>query len=302
MAIAFFLLIITTLAINIFEKLCSNIVVGNSVAKYALYEVLIGISGSVFFFFSSGCKINMNLTTLIYALVYAIVCLISTPIGLLLYKLATIAGIRIISSLFSLVGGLVLGFFVFNESIGPMHIIRILIISVAVFMIFLDAKKQEKDRVVVTKDQKKKSGFITFIVFAASLLIGWVSTYITKSFSISEKVTDESSWLFMLHIFHIFIPLIVFIIACLKDRRQFASSAELLRPKGIFTVVFRTALCNMSSLVGLWIMARMDLSIYNPISICIGLILGVVSSWIFRERMGVFSYLAVVVSCITFII
>ncbi len=303
MAIAFLLLGATTLSGNIFDKMCSNDIVGNSTAKYALFEMLIGITGAIFFFFSSGCRISLNFTTLMYALIYALVCLINTPLSLLLYKFATIAGIKIISSLFSLIGSLVLGFLLFNENIETIHIVRLLVISAAVFLVFIDAKRQESNntpRETCEKETKKNNVLQVIIVFAGVLLLGLASTVIQKSFSVSRNVTDESSWLFMLHIFHIFIPLIIFIIAIIKDRNQFADSLEPLKLKRLFPVVLRTASFNLSSLVAVWIMARMDLAIYTPLSICIGLILGVVSSWIFRERMGVFSYLAVAVACITF--
>jgi hypothetical protein len=46
----------------------------------------------------------------------------------------------------------------------------------------------------------------------------------------------------------------------------------------------------------------MDISIYSSISAALGVLVGVVSSLIFREKLGIFSYLAAAVACVAVII
>jgi drug/metabolite transporter (DMT)-like permease len=46
----------------------------------------------------------------------------------------------------------------------------------------------------------------------------------------------------------------------------------------------------------------MDLSVYTPVSSAIGVIVAVIASVIFRERLGIFSYLAAAVACVAVII
>ena len=81
-----------------------------------------------------------------------------------------------------------------------------------------------------------------------------------------------------------------------------ADSVALLRPRRLISLAGNTVCSNISSLVGIWIVAQMDISVYTPIGSALGIVVGVVASLIFREKLGIFSYLAAAVACAALII
>ena len=89
---------------------------------------------------------------------------------------------------------------------------------------------------------------------------------------------------------------------CFKNRENFRNSIKLLKPRRFISLAGNTVCSNVGSLVGLQIMAQMDVSVYSSISSAIGIFLAVIGSWIFRERLGFLAYLAAAIACVAVIL
>jgi drug/metabolite transporter (DMT)-like permease len=63
-----------------------------------------------------------------------------------------------------------------------------------------------------------------------------------------------------------------------------------------------TICSNIMSIVGVWIIAKIDVSLYTALSSALSIITAVVGSVLFRERLGFFSYLAMIFAIIAIII
>ena len=70
----------------------------------------------------------------------------------------------------------------------------------------------------------------------------------------------------------------------------------------MIAIAGNTVCGNISSIVSVLIMAQLDVSIYSPISSALGIIVGVIGSLMFKEKLGVYAYIAAAVSCIAVII
>lgn len=300
-AILFFFSALAALGGKIFAKLCSNHVVGSSVAKYTLFLSVNGAVACLFFWISGGFRLALNLTTLFYSAVYALIITVILISGLMVYRFATIAGVNILSSAFGLVGSLVMGALLFDESIGARHLIRVGIMLVAVLLVFLDARRHESKE--ERRPPRARVHTVKKIaVLAAMLLSGLANTAITKAFAVSKSVTDENSFFFFTNALIVLGAAVIFLIVCGKMPCQFRESVKLLHPKQLVSLAGNTVCSNVGSLIGLRIMVLLPVSVYSPISSAVGIFLSLISSWIFRERLGLYSYLAAAVACVAIIL
>ena len=71
----------------------------------------------------------------------------------------------------------------------------------------------------------------------------------------------------------------------------------MLNPKRALVFVGNTVCNNVGSLVGILLIAIIDVSVYSPLVSALGIISGVAASLIFRQRLGALSYLAAVFAC-----
>ena len=290
---------LVSLGAKLFQKLCSDTVVGDSKSAYVLFLAVNGLFACGFFWLFGGLRIHLNLTTLIYSLVYAAVLTMLLIANLLVYQYATIAAVNIIPTGFSLLGSMLIGYAFFGEEIGWRTVVRIAIMIVASVLIFFDRKPLHPEQ---DKLEPKKKLFPMIAVFAAVILFGYGNTIVTKSFAISPNVTDANSFFFMTNAVMVLGALAVLAVGFVKERKSVQSALILLKPKKLISLAGNTLCSNVGSLISLRIVALMDVSIATPISSAVGIFLAIVSSWIFRERLGLYSYLAAAISVVAVIL
>ena len=88
----------------------------------------------------------------------------------------------------------------------------------------------------------------------------------------------------------------------IKEKSSLFESLSILHPKKLISLAGNTVCSNIGSIVALLLVAQMDLSVYTPVASAIGVIVAVIASVIFREKLGIFSYLAAAVACAAVII
>jgi len=152
---------LVSLGAKIFQKLCSDNVVGDSKSAYLLFLAVNALFACGFFWFFGGFRIHLNLTTLIYSLIYAVVVAMSLIANLLVYKYATITAASIIPTGFSLLGSMLIGYAFFSEEIGWRTVVRIALMIAASVLIFFDRipldpkqDKPELQKKVVSDDSR----------------------------------------------------------------------------------------------------------------------------------------------------
>jgi len=290
------LIFVSYVGSKIFGKLCSDIIIGGSVASYALYFLFNGVVACIFFFISAGFKISLNLPTTIYSAVFALVVVMSI-VGLLAYKFADVSSVTIITSACALVATSSLGAFIFNENVGILTLIRILIMLVAVVLTFLDTNKRTTKLKGGSKSKRKILPLVLIII--AVTLSNAASTIITKFYSLDKNVTDENSFFFFTNVFLIIFSAIAFLVDSISCRRHFKDAIKLLNPQKAVALIGNTICSNISSLVGILLIAVIDVSVYSPFTSALGIISGVIVSALFREKLGVLSYLAAIVACVS---
>ena len=290
-----FLSALASLGARAFSKLCSDMVVGHSKARYTLFYAVNGIVACLFFLIADGFRVALNLPTFMYSLVFAFLVAASLFVSLWLLKLATISGVNILSSAFGLVLTSAMGFLAFSEEPTPIKLIRIALMVIAAAFVFID-----EGRINGKRDGKKRGLRALLPLFFAvtlSAVISCLVTLVTKLYVTSDAVASENSFFFWTNVLLALGSALVFVLMCLKSRTAFRDSMSLLRPKKLISLTGNTLCSNAASLIAILLVAQMELSVYTPVSSAIGIIVAVIASLIFRERLGLFSYLAAAVAC-----
>ena len=289
------ILLLSTTVVKTLSKYCSNIVSASSVASYSLYLMFNGAIACIFFFISSNFKLSINLATALYSLIFAFVVIMSL-IGIFMYRFTNIATVTILTSACGLVATSALGIILFDEAITVNKIIQILIMLVAVTLTFYDKNKRSKK----SEDMKKPKRNILLLLAVTAIVTvaSSSSTIITKYYALDTRVADESSFFFFTNLFLMLIAAIFFTVDSIISKERFKDALTLLHPKKSIGLIGKTVFSNIYSLVGILLIAIIDVSAYSPLSSAIVIISGVIASIIWRERLGVLSYLAALIACV----
>ena len=150
---------------------------------------------------------------------------------------------------------------------------------------------------LTTSDLKK-----FFLLAAIGVVFGAIQTIIPKLFALSKDVTDEHSFFLMTNVFMLVAALSSFAFLTIKNKENVKASLVIFEPKRLAPTVLNVISNNIGSLVSIPILAAVDLAVYTPVSSAYGVVVSVVASLCFREKLGVFSYLGAAVAMLAMII
>ena len=300
--ILFFLSFVVSLTGKVCTKQCSNSVGEKNIAPQALFIVISSCIACIFFFISGGFHIAVNLETLIFACLFAMVCSVSVLTSLVAYRLATIAGVNIIAGACSTVCSTLIGSVIFHEILDGRRIFRLLLLICACVLVALNVLQKEKAKEEATGKMRKRQNVRFAVVLVLFVLVGCSNTFLSKAFVQSKTVTDENSYFFVTNLIMVLVGAAVFGIRAITNRQEAKEAVYLLQPKQLLTISVSTITSNLSALIGIWLMAMVDIAVYSPVSQALGVLSAVAASWLFREKQGVLLWAAAALACISVIL
>lgn len=288
----------------VIAKVNSSGFVNSSRSRYALFLITTALVGCTFLFVLSGFKITMNRTTLIYALFCAVINISHLISSALIYRFAKISTVNIMTSSLGMITAATVGRIVFSEPITTRIIIKIAVMLASVAFVYVNAKRTTEEK---TPDKsgralKKRSviAFIIVLIFIVSANQG--SATLLKFFGRSENVTDERSLFFVSNLIMILVGLSMLTYEIVKNKEKPRELVKMFTWKNLVCWVGSTVCANTISIVGVSILAMMEIGIYTTVTAAFGVIISVVASLIFREKLGVFAYIAAALACIAVMI
>ncbi|MBQ3016821.1 MAG: hypothetical protein IJD79_08590 [Clostridia bacterium] len=287
-----------SLGIKVFSKLSSNIVAGGTKTKYMMYFTVNGVVACIFFLISGGFKLSFNGATLLYSVAYAAIVTLSLISNAIIYKLASISDVNIIVSSSGLIGSAVIGMLAFGERLPWDRILKICIMLAAAVLIFVEKKKKQSGE----EEKRENKPFLRIAVIATFVFVALSNTFIIKSFSMSERVTDSNSFFFLTNLILVIGSALILAYQAFKSPKEFRDSVALLEPRTLCSLAGKTVLSNVEALISVLILAEIPLSLYSPISSALGVLISLVASLIFREKLSIYSYAAVALAVVSVII
>lgn len=291
---------VTAFSNSAFSKLCSNTVTGGGRARYAAYYTVHSFVACIFYIVSGGFSISLNLPTLIYSVAFALAILINMLVSMLMLKQMNVLGAGILSNPLRILLTSAMGAMIFGEIITCTVVIRILLMGVSAVLIYLDLRKRHNGKGDTYRPRGNLKRYLPLMLL--SVLLSAVQTIITKSFAVSDTVTDEHSFYLLTNVVMLLASMALLASELIGSRRKIGDALSIFEPKRIIPTVANVVSNNVSSLVLIPILAATDVAVFTPISSAYGIVVGVMTSILFREKLGVFSYLAAAVAIITMLI
>lgn len=275
---------------QILRKFNSNNIANNEKRGYLLFITINGLVSCIFFFVSSKFSISLTLPTLIFSLIYTIVIVISIISSFKVLHYAEISNVNISSNALSLMLTSPIGFLLFQEIITATKLIKIIIMLLALVFVFAERRTDSKPNI-------KFIPILIFIVFAEIS-----NSILLKLYSKTPNVANENSFFFFSNFILFFISLVAYLVVKNDKKSDQKSIKPLKNPLYILSFMGNTICSNINSLISIYLISIIDISVYTPTISALGIILGVCASLIFKEKIGLFSYIAAVLSILAMII
>ena len=254
-----------------------------------IYNIINALFACGFFYVSAGFKIAVNVPTVIYSVVYALIICVNLSAQIFAFSKAPVS----VVTLMSMAGGILLpsvfGIMWFGEPLTLRLVISSILIIAAAFLPFAGKKDDRK-------------GFSAAAVLTCILMfvLNGASGVLIKLYAVDTTVCDSTSMFFLTNaaiVFVCFIALGIFVANSRELRSEGDVARKILRaytPLQSLLIVSKTALANFGSIVQVIVLAEMSVSTFSVLSSSMLLVgASAVSAFIFREKQTKGTILAV---------
>ena len=278
------------------HKLCSASMTGESGTSYGYYYVTHSLVACIFFILSGGFSISINTATLLFSVALAAVILINMLVSMLKLRYMNVLGAGILTTPLNLLLIALAGNLLFGEDITLSVCLKILVTTVSAVLIFIDIQRNKGHDDNKENDKGGRIDLKRYVpLMLISVLLGVIQTLLVKAFVISERVTNEHSFYLLTNVFMLSWGVIMLITSALKGRGNLKTGLSFFKPRRVLSTFGNVVSSNVTSLVTVPILVGINISIFSPVSSAWSIVVSVIISLIFKEKLGLFSYLAAAV-------
>ena len=259
-----------------------------------VYNLINAAFACVFFWVSAGFKINMNIATVVYAVVYALIICVNLSAQIFAFSRAPVS----VVTLMTMAGGVLLpsvfGIMKFGEAMTVRLTLSSVIIIIAAVLPFAGKR-----------GEKKAFSAGAVAVCALMFVLSGLSVILLKLYALDARVCDSESMFFLTNAAIVVICIAVLGAVGIKCREK-GFSGRVLRAYTllqILNIISKTALANIASVLQVIILAEMAASTFSVLNSALTLLgAGIVSALIFREKQSVSSVAALVLAAVAIVI
>ncbi|MBQ8249209.1 MAG: hypothetical protein IJY93_04915 [Clostridia bacterium] len=245
----------------------------NTTLNFTKYNLTNSLFASVFLFILNGFRLNVNLPTFIYSAVFALTVALNIILMILalgkttmpmVYIISTSGGV-IISTLFSAV--------VLQDIPSAKAVIAVFLLLAAVLLSY-----------EISQSKNSKYSFFIYLLF---FIDNGAVMVITKLYTLDTRVCDEKSFCLLTNLI-IAAVCVIILPAFLLSKKS--TVKEIVKPfsiKQTLNIFSRTILSNLDSLVMIWAVALMNLSVFSVATSALTIIATTLLSLIiFKEKLS----------------
>ena len=288
------------LAYKLLSKLSSNSVESKNIEQYIFFFLTNCLVACLFFFITGGFQVHINLPTFYYSLAFSGAVFLNLISALLVYRFASVAMVNIVSCGSVAALSPLVGWLLFNEAIYPMTWLRVAVILIAVTFLYIDLKVQDRR---AQSEKSKRTQWLPLLLLLFTTVLGLLGTsVVNKYFMLDATVTNESSLCFLTNVVLIAGASAILMIRAIFAPQKVQQAFKALSIKNILLWSGNVVSGNIGTLVGFWLLLRMDIAVYTPVYSALGILLSTVTSIILKEKLTIYSYIATALACIAVIL
>lgn len=286
------LMTVNTALTKVFQKGLSS-----GLFPLIVYNIINAMIACVFFAVSSGFSIKLNVATVIYSVVYALIICINLSAQVFAFSKAPVSVVTLVSMAGSVLLPSLFGIVWFKESLTLRLVISSIFIITAAFLPFA-GRREEKQRFSV----------YTLLICALLFALNGASVILMKLYAIDEIskiVCDSTSMFFLTNVAIIFVCVIALFVFAAKNPHFFSEERVIKKvifafsPKQLILILSKTITANLSGIVQVGVLAKMATSTFSVLSSAMLLVgAGVVSAFCFREKQTFGTMLALIFAII----
>lgn len=252
---------------------------GKKINNIHIYSLVSGIIATTFFYVSSGFDIKINLYTLAYSVIFALLIFVNYFFTLIVFRFMGIAEKTFICSGLKLIITIIMGVMLFNEKFKLKSLIQLILVFLTLFVIFLPSLKKKEEQKTVT------TGGI--LICVGITVLGAGCTLVTKSFAENLKlgmVTDENSFFFLTNVLIVAFGICTVMISQKFSVKAVVKEFKMVSPMNYFMIVLNVVSSNVASLLQILIFKEGDLVLYAPLSSALALLAGEIVAVAFAKE------------------
>jgi len=287
-------LILITLALSAASQILSKkfqLGVKNDISTMVGMNIVNAIFGIVYFLFLCKFNIEMNITTLVFSALYALLVINSLTIGVVALSKMSILMMSVVAMAGNVCGSVVIGRIFFDEKITANGIMAVIALLSAVIIPYIGDAELKRGRTSIP---------VAIWCFVSNGITGTFLKFYTEN----ENTLHSNNLFFMTNVFClIFCAMFAIICMCISSKNQERFSFKSLGIKGVANIGARTAISNISSIISVIVIASMPISVYTIITSALGLILNTfLAKILFAEDLKLKNYIALVLAVFSVVI
>lgn len=239
---------------------------------FILYNLINASLATVYFFAGNKFLLHMNLTTLLFSVVYALLVMVSLIISIVALSKVSISLSQVSSTAGSVVLSAMFGIIVLKEAVSINLILSVMFMLLSVAIPYFSFRGSNK----------KGGGIISAVLFINAGL----SIIIQKIYTKTPGVCEANSFFLMTNIIIVLICAVILMYLRLKNGRNNVSLGQMFTKKQLGIIASRTLLSNVSSVISIIIIANMNISVYTVMASSLTLVAAAANSkFVFKERL-----------------
>ncbi len=283
----------------VLNKKCSRIMLGKGYIGQAAFVFLNSVFSCFVYLAYNGFILQLNLSSVLLAGLYAFFCIISVTLGIIVYQYADVASINIAKSSLTLITTFFVGLIFFKEQFTVIKVIRVVLMIFAALCVFIDSKNESQN----IRIKNENHNFLKFILIMAALIpVGCYSTVQAKLANSETLIPNINSYFFMTNL-----AMVVFSSACIllcffKNKSSVFNCFASFGTRGLFTMIALAINSSISALIGVFILKYIDISVYSPVSSALTILCSAFISFLLKEFPGKLAIFAIILALFAVII
>lgn len=279
-----FITAFATVLLKHYRSSIGNIVVKDNIQYVLTIVVALFVFGSM-----SGFNLKVNLITLIFSAVYAIMAYVSIMLNMRAIDNTDLVTISIFTNSGSIMWNSVWGFFIFSEEFTLKKFIGIVAVLIAIIIPYFAQRSK--------CNHSMKGIMYCFILF----LWSGVPNILIKLFSITNGVMGNTVFCFYTNIL-----MIPFVFIMLKRNATIGTlykELSMVDKKAVLILMASFALSNIATVCSMIIISKVELMIYGVVEKSLGiLVMSVVAQIFLREKISISKFISLLFFIIAVIV
>lgn len=241
------------------------------IQHFITYNLLNALFASVFFFVGNGFALHINTVTFLYSTVFAVSIIITLTVNVLVLSCVSVSRLSVMTTAGSTLLSSCFGVLVLKEDLSLRLILSLICMLCAVMLPYSFNSKRIK----------KENNILCIL----PIICTGFNVILQKMYTVTDGVCDTNSFFLATNLLIVLFSGLALLVTGRKNETN-GLSFHVFSARQTGNIAARTLLSNLSSVIGIYLLAHMNVSVYTVLSSACGLLSSaLLSRVVFKENM-----------------